>query len=309
MHGTFLEARTCSLNNKKYAGSVYLVCPKNADSVRWRYYTFNQPMPPGYADWEKYPPCCWTWEDDLLQQIDEINLPSPGAVAAPLGRPGFEAVLPKQLRVLYRAIEGEIVLDPETEHVEGPAAPLDARPDTLSALLARHQESGPSLADDAPPPQARRRSLRPCPPFHSAERGVRRHLVSLAFCRPARRSNRGRSRLAGHPSCSNCRPPVLEEVPRRHYRRVKSPRLKTWRCKKTRGIAPRSDGEFQIASTIRMSRWQDVSDAPSSWSAVEESAAVEELSAMSFGHRIVMRAVATTTNDCGQALIIPNNAK
>ena len=44
MHGTFLEARTCSLNNKKYAGSVYLVCPKNADSVRWRYYTFNQPI-------------------------------------------------------------------------------------------------------------------------------------------------------------------------------------------------------------------------------------------------------------------------
>ena len=158
MHSTFLEARTCSQNNEKYAGLVYLVCPKNADSVRWRCLTFGQPML-GYADEEKYPPCCWTWEDDLLQRLDEMNLPGPGAMATPLGRPGFEAVLPKQPRLLYRAIEEEIVMDPETENVEGPAA--KAQTDSLSALLAHHQQSGLSVPDNAAPPQARRLSIRP----------------------------------------------------------------------------------------------------------------------------------------------------
>jgi len=245
-HGTFLEARTCSENNEKYAGLVYLVCPKNADSVRWRCLTFNQPFPPGYEDEEKYPGCCWMWEDYLLQQLVEMNLPGPGAVASSLGRPGFEA-LPKR-RLHSGPIQEEYLLDPEIECVEGPAVPLGPRPDTLSALLAHHQQSGPSVPDDDAPPQARRRSLRPFPPFHSAERGVRRHLVSLAFCRPARRSNRGRSRLARHPSCSSCRPPVLKEAPRRVVRRVLS----------KRGIIGlRSDREPPIAgiSSISSTRW------------------------------------------------------
>ena len=95
---------------------------------------------------------------------DRLQYAECGAAEVSTGRP-IEAVLPKH-RVLNYAVVEETRFDPEMGLVNGPAGPPGARPDVFDAILARSKEqSGLSLSDDAPPPQARHRCLRHFPPF------------------------------------------------------------------------------------------------------------------------------------------------